>query len=412
MSSLFFKQGDISKIATSSDNIYPNVPGTKLNFLNEAPLEIIPLQDGCLYFAKDSVNTKAYIYLDADSKRYVITGPVDWSEIYNKPSSFIVSDIIFEDTGLTDDDGKKDNDINGKQKRLEVYDIDKALMKNIRLPFLYANQKDTITAPITLSGGDGDSSGKFIITPNLASQITDHGTRTLFGFINKYTNPDSMAAGTIPLTIGHGQYSMLLRSTSSEATSDKEATYDYRPTIYAQANNNTSCTKRTVAYLEDIIPKAECDSEGNIIKDSYVGYNTISITDKYTLNYGNNNSGESSVSLTDYYIGSLGPQWISNSTTSTLDINLNYYKNGALTTDITPLTLSIPAATSDVYGIVTNSDQSFAGVKYFTSGLDVGAQHEETVDIKVSVHGAIGLGPNDNVKIHYNYATESLDFSF
>lgn len=422
---LLFSVGNLTSIAENAGK--PYLPKTDLSIPTQGASsgKSPDIINGSLRFGiKDGTNelitigsktynrttNAAYIYLDYNNKRYAITGPVDWTNIYNIPTSTIVRNITYSDTGFTDATNRVLNDVNGKYKALYLYDLTEAFMKRVHLPFLYANQADTITAPITLGGGDSGTAGKLIITPSVAGQITDHGTRTLFGFTGAYTNPDTYSAGNISLTIGHGQYSMLLRSTSAESTSGKASTYDYRPTIYAQANNNTSCTKRTVAYLEDTIPKALGDSAGNTIKESYISYDSLSITNNYTFNYGNKNNQANTLTLTDYYIGSLG-NWTSNTDNSTLSTSLNYYKNGQSTADLTALTLAIPAATTTGYGIVTHEAQSFGGTKTFAQ-MHVGTLNEATNVTKLSVHGAIGLGGSNNINIYYNHDTDSVDFKF
>ena len=73
--------------------------------------------------------------------------------------------------------------------------------------------------------------------------------------------------------------------------------------------------------------------------------------------------------------------------------------------------MSIPAATTSDYGIVTTGAQSFGGTKTFAT-VHVGTKDNETNDTKIFVHGAIGLGSDEQAKVYFNHATEIIDFSF
>lgn len=406
MSSLFFKQGDISRIARSIKNKYPNTPGTTIYFVDKDPLEIAPLQDGCLYFAKDSANDKAYIYLDADSKRYAITGPVDWSEIYNKPLSSIISSIEFSEAPLTDDNEKHLNDSHNRYKRLNVYNLDNLTLENrIHLPFLYANQKDTLTAPLILGGekdgkGDLDTSGKIILDPERGSQITDNNTATLFGFNGKQSS-------TKNLTVGHSSYNLQLRSKNSDERYSYGSTKVPGPKVSVSNDTDT----KVVAYVDDIIPKAYGDENGNQIISSYINFTETGMkeNDPYTIVLKNTAKTTKNLITTDYYIGGASA-WTAGAT-----VTLYTYKNGVKTAeaDQRHIALTLPAGSTTQTGVIThNTDQSFAGIKSFETGIVAGVTAATTNDVKVKVHGAIGLGPNNNVKIHYNNVTDSLDFSF
>jgi hypothetical protein len=86
------------------------VPNTSITFLDGTTTKKIPdITNGTVYFAtKDNANTikmmvgeqdvdigfhRAYIFLDDNGKRYAITGPVDWTEILNKPSNEILTNL-------------------------------------------------------------------------------------------------------------------------------------------------------------------------------------------------------------------------------------------------------------------------------------------------------------------------------
>ena len=106
-----FALGELKNIA--SDYGQPYLPGAQIHFITGKTNDVAPsTQEGKLWFAlKDDINAeelqvgedsvtlgrhRAYIFLDNNNKRYAITGPVNWSEIYNKPT--LVKNIEFTDS--------------------------------------------------------------------------------------------------------------------------------------------------------------------------------------------------------------------------------------------------------------------------------------------------------------------------
>lgn len=78
---------------------------------------------------------------------------------------------------------------------------------NINTYGTYIPQGGTLTAPLTVTGGDGGGAGKLILDETTYGQITNKGTATLFGFI-------SPAA----LTVGHSTFNLSLRGSQTNPT--------------------------------------------------------------------------------------------------------------------------------------------------------------------------------------------------
>lgn len=269
---LEFAQGQLVDIASSYGQ--PYMPDASISFIDGTSKQVSPaLKTGKLWFAlkeDDAAETltvgnnsvslgrhRAYIFLDDDSNRYAVTGPVNWDEIYNKPEVITKIDFI---------DG-----VNETYKTLQGYNENAAIENaKVTLPFLYANKADTLTAPLTLSGGDSTTSGKIILNPKNGSQFTDNGTSTLFGFVG---NQES----TKNLTVGHTSYNLHLRTSTQDRWSDENDKKN-GPKITV---NGT----KVIAYLDDIMPKAKCDSVGNQINDTYFYSSRLNNTDPHTLEF-------------------------------------------------------------------------------------------------------------------------------
>lgn len=89
-------------------------------------------------------------------------------------------------------------------------------------------QGDTLTKPLTVTGGDGAAAGKIILTSN--GQITDAGTATLLG----------LSSGS--LLTGHGNYTLKLRGSAVRPTYNNSnmALYADIPSLDTTPTNNSS----------------------------------------------------------------------------------------------------------------------------------------------------------------------------
>ena len=84
---------------------------------------------------------------------------------------------------------------------------------------------DTLGGPLTITGGDAAGAGKLILDQNTLGQITDSGTSTLLGFINKTT-----------LTAGHSSYTLALRGSATRPTYNTKALALYSDVETVQTN--------------------------------------------------------------------------------------------------------------------------------------------------------------------------------
>ena len=78
---------------------------------------------------------------------------------------------------------------------------------NINTNGTYVPQGGTLTAPLTVTGGDGNGAGKLILDETTYGQITNKGTATLFGFISPTA-----------LTVGHSTFNLSLRGSQTNPT--------------------------------------------------------------------------------------------------------------------------------------------------------------------------------------------------
>ena len=158
----------------ASDAGQPFVPGAELTFLTGETEKVSPtLTNGAIYFAtKDDDNTdiikinnidvtvgynRAYIFLDANNKRYAITGPVDWSEILNKPLTEILSNLTMASTG------------NLHNLQLRYLNNVNEVKSNLTLPFVLQTG-DTMTGALTIARDNSSTSPRVSLDYN---DITD-----------------------------------------------------------------------------------------------------------------------------------------------------------------------------------------------------------------------------------------------
>ena len=154
---LIFNKNKLQFIA--DNNGQPYVPDSNITFLDGTSTKKIPdITNGTLYFAtKDNENTikmmvgekevdlglhRAYIFLDDNDKRYAVTGPVDWSEILNKPLNQMLSNI------------QLDSD-NNKILNLFYLDNINDVQSQVSLPFLYSDRNDTMRGQLTIAQDTG-----------------------------------------------------------------------------------------------------------------------------------------------------------------------------------------------------------------------------------------------------------------
>jgi hypothetical protein len=77
-------------------------------------------------------NHRAYIFLDHENKRYAITGPIDWDDIFNKP--IVANDITYTDS----------------TKKLALIDTGGGEITDVTLPFV-KTAGDTMTGPLSIA---------------------------------------------------------------------------------------------------------------------------------------------------------------------------------------------------------------------------------------------------------------------
>ena len=157
----------------ASDAGQPFAPGAQLTFLTGETEKVSPgITNGAIYFAtKDNASTstiqinginvpighnRAYIFLDDNSKRYAVTGPVDWNEVLNKPLDDIVADIT----------------IDSANHYLQHTSLSGTLSTQKSLPFVLLSG-DTMTGPLGIAASTTTGAPKVQLSYNATTESLD-----------------------------------------------------------------------------------------------------------------------------------------------------------------------------------------------------------------------------------------------
>ncbi len=117
-------------------------------------------------------------------------------------------------------------------------------------------QGDTLTKPLTVTGGDSTTAGKIILTSN--GQITDTGTATLLGFSNG------------SLLTGHGNYTLKLRGSTARPSYNNSnmALYADIPSLDTTPTNNSSNSITSGGVYSALLNKENTSNKVTAISSS------------------------------------------------------------------------------------------------------------------------------------------------
>lgn len=161
---------------------------------------------------------------------------------------------------------------------------------NINTNGTYIPQGGTLTAPLTVTGGDGNGAGKIILDQAHSGQITDSSTATLFGFMSPTT-----------LTVGHNSYALNLRGsgTRPQYIGNDLALYSDIPVV----NDGTLTIQKNGTTIGTFSANQSSDAIVNILGPTSIsvspanGYGTTVTSGSTTISngtyiiYGRGNTG-------------------------------------------------------------------------------------------------------------------------
>lgn len=151
-------------------------------------------------------------------------------------------------------------------------------------------QGGTLTAPLTVTGGDGTTAGKIVLDQNNKGQITNTGTQTLFGYLD-----------STQLAVGHSSYYLRLRGNLS------------RPTY----NGNSMALQSDIPDTSSFLPKT-----GGVMSGDIDWNNSSAWLKPYLLAFKNADGNQSpTYPYTGFY------QWGNEWQVNARDANNAYAKN-------------------------------------------------------------------------------------
>lgn len=315
------------------------------------------ISDGNIYIGYDTTDGRAMMFADFGGVRYPFAAKVKWSDITSIPDLATQAEL---DAAMTT--------------------VDDTYLKL---------SGGTMAGEITI--GQGDGSGIQLGTNGrINATITKNGvtstTCTIVGLVT---------AGTA--TFGHGDFDMALRGKQNRPTynSNNLALYSDIPTDFTTTTAATNALKDAKDYTDDEIDAIDTKvstlaTNSNKTYFSTLGNGTNTNSFKLTTPTAVADGGSSSEwTANNYYPTGItwNESWVQGSTSiGTIAMCNNGTSNSTLNISIPP----IPAATATTHGVVSTSNQSFAGIKNFATAITL----------------------TDKIKLEYKSSTESLDFSF
>lgn len=266
----------------------PLAPDTGLTFIDGAASKKTPsIADGTIYFAtKDNDNTdtikihdidvtighnRAYIFLDDDGKRYAITGPVDWSEILNKPLNSILSNLTMATTG------------NLHNLELRYLNNTNLVQSAVALPFVLQSG-DTMTGALNMAS--------HIYLTGATTTSTGNTSQIVFGT----SANNHVAISSNPNT--------LVINPSTSSTDDQIVLYLERQSLFPKGIDAGSSDINAANFV-GLATNANKDASGNVITSTYIkssyitdnnihNYIPLSNTNGHTLKYKLGSNSDSS----------------------------------------------------------------------------------------------------------------------
>lgn len=379
---LVFGKNELSKIA--SDIGQPYAPNTTLTFIDGTTKPVSPdIENGKLYFGlKDDAssttitingqnvsvgNYRAYIFLDHNNNRYAITGPVDWDDIFHKPT--IANNITY--TAST--------------KKLALFNIAGGEITNVTLPFV-KTAGDNITGHLYFTGANESSS-------------TSSTSQIVFG-----------TSSNNHLALSSNKEALVINPTTS-STANQIVLYLNQASRFPLGIDASGSTITATTFSGDLTgtaDKAKKDSGGNEFVSSYVSYSFTDITKDHEIKFSTPEGANKTWTENDHYPTAL--TWTAG-TTAGPTATITMYKNGVADTANNINITAIPSASTATSGIITTGNQTIHGSKTFETSVVVGLAGATDSITKLKVYGSMNIG-NDRVNLSYNERTESLDFSF
>lgn len=308
-------------------------------------LSTLPLTPGALKIGHDA--EKALLFWDSGDKRLPFSAVVKWSEILNKPTNLAYStDISNLSTSISND--------------------------------YLAKKGGTMTGEITI--GQGDGKGIQLGTGGrINATITTNGvtstTCTLLGIIK-----------SDEATVGHGNFKIRFRGSEDRPVYNSKslALYSDIPTDFTTTTAATTAENNAKKYADDLLANLKLSDS-----TAYFTSLTNNNDNSFTLNKSAANSQGSTWTANNYYPEPTAT-WNEDRETG-IYATFKMLNNGSAISPTQTITIpKIPAATQVTYGIVSNTEQTFGGVKNFADPIKI----------------------QNQVSVEYNTLTESLDFTF
>ena len=254
---------------------------------------------------------------------------VAWGNITGRPDDVLLSK---QNSSITLTTGTSNAVID---VALKTYDTGNGVMSTLTIPGASTNVAGLVTT---------------------GSQ-TYEGTKTFNAAVNMTTATISkrLNYSGIGTASGNNNYYLWIASTGTKGVPLCDTTVTY--------NTNTK-------ILNVVASTAKCDGSGNEIVSKYVTYTSSGAylnTTTNVITLKNSNGDTSTAQIQNYYPSSASFSTATNA--ATLQIKNRSQHSSAV---VSSFTVALPVATTTMAGIVTATDQTFAGKKTFNGGIVIG----------------------------------------